>query len=81
MATFPLAGHGMVIDGVQPRLLPEYYDNMYQDGYTPYEILEAKHRQLYNNAAVAEPERAARETDYDFMPTDVHFSTEVKIKR
>ena len=38
--------------------VPEYYDWMYLDGYTPEQIMYAKSRQMYNDyiARKAEPE-------------------------
>ena len=29
------------------RKIPEYYDTMYLDGYTPYEILHATRKKMY----------------------------------
>mgnify|MGYP003301659548 CR=1 FL=1 len=29
------------------RRIPEYYDTMYLDGYTPYEILYATHKKMF----------------------------------
>ena len=29
------------------RRIPEYYDTMYLDGYTPYEILHATRKKMY----------------------------------
>ena len=31
------------------RRIPEYYDSMYLDGYTPYEILHSARRKMYQN--------------------------------
>ena len=29
--------------------IPEYYDTMYMDGYTPYEVMYALKRQMYRS--------------------------------
>ena len=55
--------------------IPEYYDTMYLDGYTPYEILHATSRKMYNDY-LARKEEAEMEA---FIPT-IHFKTTVKIK-
>ena len=53
------------------RRLPEhYYNTMYLDGFTPEQILMAKRRQMWE-------EQEERETA---MPTDIHITSEVKIK-
>ena len=31
------------------RQIPEYYDTMYLDGYTPEQIMDAKHKQMYQD--------------------------------
>ena len=53
------------------RHIPEYYDTMYLDGYTPYEILHATSRKMYNDY-LARKEEA-------IIPT-INFKTTVKIK-
>ena len=57
------------------RHIPEPYPYMYKDGYTPYEILAATSRKMYNDH-MARKEDAAQEF---FMPT-INFKTTVKIK-
>ena len=64
------------------RRIPEYYDTMYLDGYTPYEILHATSRKMYNDylARKEEAQRAKEEAEMAaFIPT-IHFKTTVKIK-
>lgn len=51
------------------RKIPDYYDTMYMDGFTPTEIVYAKHRQMM--AAYAERME---------QPIDVNIRTEVKTK-
>lgn len=53
------------------RTIPDPYPSMYLDGYTPYEILQATSRKMYN-------EHLARQEEA-IIPT-VHFNTTVKIK-
>ena len=55
--------------------IPDYYPTMYKDGYTPYEILAATSRKMYNDH-MARKEEAAQEF---FVPT-INFKTTVKIK-
>lgn len=53
------------------RYIPDYYPTMYLDGYTPYEILQATSRKMYNDRLERQEEA--------IIPT-VHFNTTVKIK-
>ena len=53
------------------RNIPDLYPSMYLDGYTPYEILQATSRKMYNNHLERQEEA--------IIPT-VHFNTTVKIK-
>ena len=44
------------------RRIPEYYDSMYLDGYTPYEILHATRKKMYREyQAREEAKRRAKE--------------------
>ena len=56
------------------RYIPDYYPTMYLDGYTPYEILQATSRKMYNDHLARK-----EETDNIIIPT-IHFNTTVKIK-
>ena len=59
----------MIIQKQQDYMkMPEYYPTMYLDGFTPEEILMAKRYQML---------KEQRETA---MPTDIHITSEVKIK-
>jgi len=51
--------------------IPDYYPAMYQDGFSPEEILMAKRRQMYQDIE----ERANPEP-----PTNIHITSEVKTK-
>lgn len=53
------------------RTIPDPYPSMYLDGYTPYEILQATSRKMYNDHLARQEEA--------IIPT-VHFNTTVKIK-
>jgi hypothetical protein len=50
--------------------IPDYYPTMYRDGFTPEQILMATRRQMLEK-------QEERETA---MPTDIHITSEVKIK-
>ena len=50
------------------KKVPEYYPEMYQDGFTPEEIMYAFRRQMRRKAE-------------DERPVKINFSSEVKIKR
>ena len=47
---------------------PDYYPTMYEDGFTPEQILMAKRRQMFQ-------EQEERE-----LPTNIHITTEIKKK-
>ena len=56
------------------RYIPDYYPTMYLDGYTPYEILQATSRKMYNDHLARK-----EEADNIIIPT-INFNTTVKIK-
>ena len=56
------------------RYIPDYYPTMYLDGYTPYEILQATSRKMYNDHLERQ-----EEADNIIIPT-INFNTTVKIK-
>lgn len=56
------------------RYVPDPYPYMYLDGYTPYEILEATSRKMYNDH-----QSRKEETESFIIPT-INFNTTVKIK-
>ena len=41
------------------KQVPEYYDSMYLDGYTPEEIMNAKRKQMYNDYMARKKEQEA----------------------
>lgn len=50
--------------------IPDYYPTMYQDGYTPTEIMYANHKSM---------RKKLREIS-DSQPMEVHITSEVKVK-
>ena len=56
------------------RHIPDPYPYMYLDGYTPYEILQASSRKIYNDHLARK-----EEADNIIIPT-INFNTTVKIK-
>ena len=58
--------------------LPDYYDTMYLDGYTPEQIMVAVHRTMYKRY-LAQKEQAKR----DQQPEDynININSEVKVKK
>ncbi len=63
----------MTLENYRFREIPEYYDWMYLDGFTPDEILYALHKKM--NRQQAEQEELADSVD------SIKVKSEVKIKR
>ena len=63
----------MKLENYRFREIPEYYDWMYLDGFTPDEILYALHKKM--NRQQAEQEELADSVD------SIKVKSEVKIKR
>ena len=63
----------MTLEKYRFREIPEYYDWMYLDGFTPDEILYALHKKM--NRQQAEQEELADSVD------SIKVKSEVKIKR
>jgi hypothetical protein len=55
------------------RQVPEYYDWMYLDGYTPEQILHASTKQMYDNYT------AKKEAEQDVYVPNITFKSVVKI--
>ena len=55
------------------RHIPEPYPYMYQDGYTPYEILEATSNKIYNDHLARK-----KEAESFIVPT-INFKSTVKV--
>ena len=66
-----------MIEKMRGTRFPEYYDGMYRDGATPYEIVEAAHNSIIKEY---EARQAEREASQDDAPMNVHFQVEVKKK-
>ena len=60
------------------RHVPEYYDDMYKDGFTPMEIKYAHERMMYREIEARQEERAAAKEEQ--IPTNVNFHVEIKKK-
>lgn len=63
----------MTLENYRSREIPEYYDWMYLDGFTPDEILYALHKKM--NRQQAEQEELVDSVD------SIKIKSEVKIKR
>ena len=63
-----------VFEKMRNKRIPPYYDGMYKDGYAPWEIVEAAHNSIIQEAEARRAE--AEEAD----PMNVHFQVEVKNK-
>lgn len=63
----------MTLENYRSREIPEYYDWMYLDGFTPDEILYALHKKM--DRQQAEQEELADSVD------SIKIKSEVKIKR
>ena len=65
------------------RRIPEYYDTMYLDGYTPYEILYATRKKMHRE--YQEQEAAAQRVKEDaerntIIPT-INFNSTVRVRK
>ena len=70
----------MTLSEYYNRQLPEYYDWMYLDGYTPYQILQAKHKQMVNDyLAKEEAKRIQKEVEPEIMIPNITFKSVVKV--
>lgn len=65
-----------VFEKMRNKSIPPYYDGMYREGYQPWEIVEAAHNSIIQEATARQAE--AEETQADLM--NVHFQVEVKKK-
>lgn len=63
------------------RRIPEYYDTMYLDGYTPYEILHATRKKMFREYQEREAaaQRAKEEAEKDTSIPTLNFKSVVKI--
>lgn len=63
-----------VFEKMRNKRIPDYYPTMYQDGYQPWEIVEAAHNSIIKEASERQAARDASEP----TPMNVHFQVEVK---
>ena len=63
------------------RRIPEYYDTMYLDGYTPYETLHATRKKMFREYQEREAaaQRAKEEAEKDASIPTLNFKSVVKI--
>ena len=70
----------MTLSDYMNRQVPEYYDWMYLDGYTPEQILQAKHKQMVNDyLAREEAQRAKKEAEPEMIIPNITFKSVVKV--
>ena len=70
----------MTLSDYMNRQVPEYYDWMYLDGYSPDQILQAKHKQMVNDyLAREEAKRAKKEAEPEMIIPNITFKSVVKI--
>ena len=63
-----------MFEKMRNKRIPDYYPTMYQDGYQPWEIVEAAHNSIIKEASERQAARDASEP----TPMNVHFQVEVK---
>ena len=56
------------------RHVPDYYPEMYMDGFKPHEILFAHSRKMYNEMQERERQKE------DALPTNIKITTEIRKK-
>ena len=63
------------------RRIPEYYDTMYLDGYTPYEILYAVRKKMHREYLVREEVkmRAKQEAESEVVMPTLNFKSTVRV--
>lgn len=62
------------------RHIPEYYDNMYMDGYEPWEIMVANRKRMMRMYDEYLAKKEAHKEEAEVMDYTLHFKSEVKIK-
>jgi hypothetical protein len=63
------------------RRIPEYYDTMYMDGYTPYEILYAVRKKMHREYLEREEakKRAKQEAESESVIPTLNFKSTVRV--
>lgn len=70
----------MTLSDYYNRQVPEYYDWMYLDGYSPEQIMYAQHRKMYDDyIAREEAKRVQQETEPEIIIPNITFKSVVKI--
>ena len=69
----------MTVIDYHNRRIPEYYDTMYMDGYTPEQIMHAAHKKMQRMYEEREAAKRA-EAEANEIP-NVKIISEVKIRR
>jgi hypothetical protein len=63
------------------KQVPEYYDWMYLDGYTPEEIMNAKRKQMYNDYIARKKEQEAEaNAEPEYIIPNMTFRSVVTVK-
>ncbi len=70
----------MSITDYHTRHIPEYYDNMYLDGYEPWEIMVANRKRMMRMYDEYLAKKEAHKEEAEVMDYTLHFKSEVKIK-
>ena len=60
------------------RNIPEYYNTMYLDGYTPYEIIQAAHKSVMRRYEERKAMQEAMQIENEI--TEIKVTSEVKVK-
>ena len=60
------------------RQIPDYYDTMYLDGYTPEQILHAAHRKMYREYQEREAAKRAKAEESEIP--NVKIVSEVRVR-
>ena len=67
----------MTLSELYHRDVPEYYDWMYLDGYTPEQIMYAKRKQMYRDFI---ERKSAEQLDQQVVIPKITFKSEVRVK-
>ena len=71
----------MTIQDYAYRNVPEYYPDMWRDGYTPYEMLYATRKKMFREyqERQAAAQRVKEEAERDSVIPTINFKTNVRI--
>ena len=68
----------MTLSEYYDRQIPDYYDGMYRDGYTPNQILHALHRKMTQEYEARKAKQRAEAEQNEVW--NVKITSEVKVK-